>query len=125
VVMRTLKVVVAQSDQNVAQQLILALDRHVHFIYNARTLQEARDAIVKHQAHIAIVDTELAELSEVERLRRDFAGVCLVCTHRLADETMWTEAVEAGASDFYHACDVPGILGAILRAGSAVHRVAA
>jgi hypothetical protein len=33
-----------------------------------------------------------------------------VCTHRLADERMWTDALAAGAADCCHSSDVRAIV---------------
>ena len=61
-------------------------------------------------ADVAIVDLELAALSEVQQLKREFAATTIVCTHRLADETMWANALAAGAADCCYASDVRAIV---------------
>ncbi len=113
--MQPLNVVVLQSDVLLAQTLQNSLQSHFSFIYLARNLGEAKAAVPKYRAHILIVDLELVSRAEVEWLRREFPGLCLVCTHRLADEEMWTEMVEAGASDLCFSADSQGILSAALR----------
>lgn len=113
--MQPLNVVVLQSDVLLAQTLQNSLQSHFSFIYSARNLGEAKAAVSKYRAHILIVDLELVSRAEVEWLRREFPGLCLVCTHRLADEEMWTEMVEAGASDLCSSADSQGILSAALR----------
>jgi len=123
--MQTLNVVIAQSNPRVAQELTAALEQHFDFVYNACNLDDARHAIAKYRARVAILDVELVSLSEVDNLRRQFAGLCMVCTHRLADEEMWTDAVDAGASDLYDAGDFQGILLAALRRISATRPAAA
>jgi hypothetical protein len=68
----------------------------------------------------------MACLSEVECLHRDFAGTCIVCTHRLADEEMWTAALSAGATDVCPSFDTRSIVTAALRSSpSFTHPVAA
>jgi DNA-binding NarL/FixJ family response regulator len=73
-------------------------------------VDELRLAIPRHRADVAIVDLELAALSEVQNLKREFAGTTIVCTHRLADEKMWTDALAAGASDCCYSSDVRAIV---------------
>jgi 3-dehydroquinate dehydratase len=59
---------------------------------------------------VAIVDLELAALSEVRQLTHEFSTTTIVCTHRLADEKMWTDALAAGASDCCYSSDVRAIV---------------
>jgi DNA-binding NarL/FixJ family response regulator len=76
----------------------------------ARDVSELRHSIPRHRADVAIVDLELAGLNEVQQLRHEFAGTTIVCTHRLADEKMWTEALAAGAADCCYTSDVRAIV---------------
>ncbi|HJT01960.1 MAG TPA: hypothetical protein VJ756_22900 [Terriglobales bacterium] len=82
-------------------------------------------AIPKYRAQVVIVDLELVSRTEVEWLRREFPGICLVCTHRLADDEMWTEMVEAGASDLCYSADCQSILSAALRSTQSAKSIAA
>jgi ActR/RegA family two-component response regulator len=117
--MQPLNVVLLQSDAEVAQNLQRSLQNYFSFIYLARSLSEAKTAIPKYRAQVLVLDMELAPRSEVEWLRREFPGICLVCTHRLANEEMWTEMVDAGASDLCFSADSRGILSAALRSTKA------
>ncbi|HSM87586.1 MAG TPA: hypothetical protein VLT16_15625, partial [Candidatus Limnocylindrales bacterium] len=58
----------------------------------------------------AIVDLELAGVDHVQQLRREFPATTIVCTHRLADEKMWTQALSAGAADCCFNSDVRAIV---------------
>jgi hypothetical protein len=58
---------------------------------------------------------ETASISDVEHLSREFPTACIVCTHRLADEDMWTAAVNAGAADVCPPSDTLGILRTAMR----------
>jgi DNA-binding NarL/FixJ family response regulator len=80
-----------------------------------RSLGELRASIAKHRAKVVVLDIETASLSEVEKLSHDFPGVPIVCTHRLADEEMWTAALSAGAVDICPSSDTGAILTAALR----------
>ena len=59
---------------------------------------------------VAIVDLELVSLGEVQQLKREFAATTVVCTHRLADEKMWADALASGAADCCYASDVRAIV---------------
>lgn len=123
--MQPLNVVVLQSQAEVAQNVQTSLQNHFNFIYLARNLGEAKAAIPKYRAQVVVLDLELVSRSEVEWLRREFPGICLVCTHRLANEEMWTEMVGAGASDLCFSADCRGILSAALRTTQASKSIAA
>lgn len=117
--MQPLNVVVLESDAEVARNLQSSLQNHFNFIYLARDLGEAKAAIPKYRAQVVVLDMEMVPRVEVEWLRREFPGLCMVCTHRLADEEMWTEMVGAGASDVCFPADCRSILSAALRSTKA------
>lgn len=117
--MQPLNAVVLQSDPAIAQTLQSSLQNHFTFIYLARNLGEAKAAIPKYRAELVVLDVEMVPRAEVEWLRREFPGICLVCTHRLANEEMWTEMVDAGASDVCFSADSRSILSAALRSTKA------
>ena len=52
----------------------------------------------------------LAGFEQVQQLTRQFSATKIVCTHRLADEKMWAEALAAGAADCCHSSDVRAIV---------------
>lgn len=58
---------------------------------------------------------EGARLELVEHMHREFPGVCIVCTHRVADEAKWAAALDVGASDYCQSSDTEGILLAAIR----------
>jgi DNA-binding NarL/FixJ family response regulator len=96
-------------------------------VYNKESSDKAMAEVIiaKHRAGIAIVDMEAASISDVEHLSREFPKACIVCTHRLADEDMWTAAVSAGAADVCPPSDTRCILRAALRNASVAHSAAA
>jgi hypothetical protein len=108
--MQPLNAILLQGNAEVAQSLSSSLQSHFNFTYLARNLEEAKGAIAKYRAQVVILDLEVVSRAEVEWLRREFPGICLVCTHRLADEEMWTEMVGAGANDLCFSADSQGIL---------------
>jgi DNA-binding NarL/FixJ family response regulator len=108
--MKPLSVVVAQGNTKTAEMLAKSLYNHFRVVHLFRTLNELRQAIPSNRADVAIVDLELASLSEVQQLKREFASTTIVCTHRLADEKMWMDALAAGASDCCYSSDVRAIV---------------
>ncbi|HXY14562.1 MAG TPA: hypothetical protein VEI26_08685 [Terriglobales bacterium] len=109
--------ILLQCDSDVAQSLISALSSAFRSVHHVRSLDELRTSIAKHRATIAILDIENATLRDVEHLAREFPGASIVCTHRCADEEMWTAALSAGASDLVHPSDTRGIVQAALKNG--------
>lgn len=112
--MQPLNVVVLQNDARIAQSLVSVLANTFGAVHQVRSLRELRTSVAKHRAGIAILDMEAASMSDVEHLSREFPKACIVCTHRLADEDMWTAAVNAGAADVCPPSDTRGILRAAL-----------
>jgi DNA-binding response OmpR family regulator len=113
--MLPLTAVVVQSDPESAAALAKSLHRHFHTVRIAGSLEEVRAAIPRHRAEFVIVDLELIGMAEVERLRRDFASLSIVCTHRIPDEQLWAAALAAGALDCCHCSDVRSIVLAAMR----------
>lgn len=113
--MQPLSVVVFQSDPGIVRALASAFNSHFPSVHVARSSVELRTAIQKHRAGVVVVDIELSQLSEVEKLHHEFPATSIVCTHRLADEEMWAAALAAGADDFWPSWDTRGILTSVLR----------
>jgi DNA-binding NtrC family response regulator len=123
--MQPLDVVLLQNDSSVAQSLVSALTNAYVSVRQVGSFGELRSSIAKHRGGIAILDMEAASISDVECLSREFPKACIVCTHRLADEEMWTKAVNAGATDVCPPSDTRGILRAALRNTSSTRSAAA
>lgn len=113
--MLPMTVIVAQSNARCAEKMAAFLHGHFDSVLVACSLEELRREIPRHRADIAIVDLELVDVNDVEEIHREFPPTCIICTHRLADEELWTASLAAGAHDCYMADDVRGILGAMLR----------
>ena len=97
--MEPLCVVLYQNDPRTAQALAVSLSQHFDSVHLARTYQEVRPAVARHRAEAVVLDLETSGPCEVERLHREFPELCIVGTHRLADDKLWTEALNLGASD--------------------------
>ena len=123
--MKSSSVVLLQVDPAIAQSLTNSLLSSFRSVHTARSMEELRTSILKHRAKVVILDIEMAPLPEVERLSHEFPGLSVVCTHRLADEEMWTAALSAGASDICPTYDTRSILTAAVRNASRARSVAA
>jgi DNA-binding NarL/FixJ family response regulator len=123
--MQSFNVVLLQSDSRITQSLIACLCNSFSSVREVRSLDDLRTSVARYRAGVAIVDMEMASVSDVERLSHDFPEVCIVCTHRLADEEMWTAALNAGAVDVCLSYDTRGILTAALRNASLTRSFAA
>ena len=97
--METLCVVLYQNDPRIAQLLAVSLSQHFDSVHLARTCEEVRPAVVRHRAEALVLDLETSGPDEVDLLHREFPGLCIVGTHRLADDKLWAEAMSLGASD--------------------------
>jgi DNA-binding response OmpR family regulator len=97
--MEPLRVVLYQNDPGTAETLAVSLSQHFESVYLARSPNEVGPAIEHHRAKALVLDLEAVDWDELERLRHDFPSLCIVGTHRLADEELWTAAVNQGASD--------------------------
>jgi len=118
-------VVLLQGNPEIAQSLAASLLSSFRSVHAVRSMEELRASISKHRARVIILDIEMASLVEVESLSREFPGLSVVCTHRLADEEMWTAALSAGASDICPTYDTHGILTAALHNARRTRSVAA
>jgi DNA-binding NtrC family response regulator len=108
--MQALSIVIFQSDPRQAQALAGTLSLHYHSVHVAESGDSLRTAIARYRAEVAVIDVEVSCLSEVTRLHREFPGLSIVCTHRVADEEMWAAALNAGAADMCPAFDTQGIV---------------
>jgi len=118
-------VVLLQGNPEIAQSLAASLLSSFRSVHAVRSMEELRASISKHRTRVIILDIEMASLVEVESLSREFPGLSVVCTHRLADEEMWTAALSAGASDICPTYDTHSILTAALHNARRTRSVAA
>jgi DNA-binding NtrC family response regulator len=97
--MESQSVVLYQNDPMTAQTLAVSLAKHFNSVYLARNREEVLPAVARHRAEAVVLDLETAGPGEVERLHQEFPALCIVGTHRLADDKLWAEAMSLGASD--------------------------
>jgi hypothetical protein len=122
--MLSLNVVLAQHDPTAATTLINNLRGQCRAVTISEKTQ-LRHAILKARANVAVIDLELFTLPEVQEICKEFSNVSVVCTHRLADEQLWTNVMNAGAADCCLPSDVNGILFAVRRFAASARGAAA
>ena len=108
--MKPLTVIVACCDPKSAEALAASLRSHFKAVHVASDFAEVRQSVPRHRADLLVIDLELASLPEIEQLRREMPATAVVCTHRLADEELWTRALAAGAVDCCHSSDIRSIV---------------
>ena len=112
--MQPCSLVVLEKDARIARALVLSLHRHVQSIVVTDSCTALEDEIAKRRAQLAVVDLEQACLDDINKLHQEYPHLAIVCTHRLADDGMWLDALRAGASDLCQACDVRSIVCSVL-----------
>jgi DNA-binding NtrC family response regulator len=108
-------VVLYQKDAGTARVLINHLSQHLHSIHLAPTCEEIPTAIARHRAQVLVLDLENSCLNEVERLHQEFPALSIVCTHRLADDELWTAALTQGAADVCEPRNTDDVLRVVMR----------
>jgi DNA-binding NtrC family response regulator len=102
--MAQMNVVIVQSDPQHAQSLAAILGSKSCNVSVAGTIDELRRAVKKHNVQAVVVDLDVVSMKDVTALTREH-GLEVVCTHRVADEKMWVDAVNAGAVDVCYPTD--------------------
>ena len=97
--MGPLNVVVYQKDSQTAERLAASLSKHFPAVVLTNCPDEIRPAIASNSADMLVLDVESSGTRELELLHREFPGLSIVCTHRLANDQLWTETLNQGAAD--------------------------
>jgi DNA-binding response OmpR family regulator len=108
-------VVVLESDPQVAQLLASKLSSQFDSVHLAHSQAELRERIATDQPRALLLDMEHSPLTEVRNLHHDYPSLPIVCVHRIADESLWIAALEAGASDVCHSDEVQNALASVLQ----------
>ena len=112
--MLSLNVVLAQHDPAAVSALVNNLRGQCRAVTLAEKAQ-LRHALLKARANVAVLDLEMFSLPEIQEICQEFTNVSVVCTHRLADDELWTNVMNVGAADCCLPTDVTGILFAVRR----------
>jgi hypothetical protein len=101
--------VVYQNDPRTAQALVVSLSEHFGPVNLVTRYEEVRSAIARQRASVLVLDLEAPDLEAIDGgtsgahavgdLHREFPSLCIVATHRLADDQVWTDAMNQGAAD--------------------------
>jgi AmiR/NasT family two-component response regulator len=102
--MELLSLVVYHNDPRTAQALVDSLSQHFDPVNLVRNYQEIQSTIARHRADVLVldleaVDRESSRANAIRDLHREFPSLCIVATHRLADDEVWAEAMNQGAAD--------------------------
>ena len=99
--MEALSLIIFHNDPRTAQALVVSLSEHFGPVNLVRRYEEVRTAITRYRADVLVLDLEALDrgANAVSDLHRDFPSLCIVATHRLADDQVWTEAMNQGAAD--------------------------
>ena len=108
-------VVILETDPRVAQSLAGKLSSHFHAVHLTHSGDELRERVVKSRPEAVVVDVEFSRLTDVRSLHDDFPSMPIVCTHRIPDEQLWVEALDAGASDVCRSDEAQSVLSSVLR----------
>ncbi len=103
-------VVILQSDWRVAQFMIDSFSDSFEQVESVNSLDEVRKGLADHNWAVLIMDLEAVAMRDVKDFSRQFPDVKIICNHRLADDEMWTAALEAGAEDVCNSSDTNSIL---------------
>ena len=105
----SIHLVVYHNDPGTAQTLVSALSTQFGRVNLINHFEELRTAIRREHFDVLVLDVEEAAGGAVERhrmrltaladLHREFPSLCIVATHRLADDGLWTDAMNQGAAD--------------------------
>jgi DNA-binding NtrC family response regulator len=97
--MESLNVVLYHNDAGIAQALAANLSQLFPSVTLIHNCEDIRPAITRQHADVLVLDMETSRTGEVERLHQEFPSLSIVCTHRLADEELWTQVLNQGAED--------------------------
>jgi hypothetical protein len=93
------RVVLYHNDPITAKNLAASLSQHFNAVYLAPHCEDVSHAVAQYRAAAVVLDLETSGPGEVNRLHQEFPSLCIVGTHRLADDKLWAEAMSLGASD--------------------------
>ena len=102
--MEPLSLVIYHTDPGTAHALEVSLSQHFGPVKLVRKYDELRAVITRQHAEVLVIDLEASRSDAVQHLHHEFPSLCIVATHRLADDYVWTDAMTQGASDVCEPC---------------------
>jgi DNA-binding NtrC family response regulator len=97
--MEPLSLVIYHNDPGTAQALESSLSQHFGPVKLVKKFDEVQSAVARQRAKVLVLDLETSRLDAVRNLHQEFPALCIVGTHRLADDELWAEAMTQGAAD--------------------------
>ena len=97
--MEPLSLVLYQNDPGTAQTLVVSLSQHFESVYLVSEYEETDSPFSGIAPRCWCLTSKRSRLSRTDICIRNFPRLCIVATHRLADEQVWTEALNQGAAD--------------------------
>ncbi len=113
--MEPLTVVLYHSEPGTSRALADGLAPHFRSIHVAQNSADIHAVIARYRAEVLVLDLESLSLDEVQNLHVEFPGLIIVCTHRLADEGLWAEALRKGASDMCEPRRTDEVVASVMR----------
>jgi hypothetical protein len=114
-----------QSDSATSTPLAASLSILFDEVAEVRSFDQLRSHPALRCATALILDLEKISLPELEALSRDIPEARIICMHRLADEQLWSAALNAGATDCCSSYDIRGVANAARGLPAMAHSVAA
>ena len=105
-------IVVLQNDPTLAQKLVSAIKAVSNDVFVVRSVAELETLAAQLRIEVGVLDLDAVTLREIAQLKERL-GIAVVCTHRRADDAMWTNALGAGALDCCFDDDATAICRAI------------
>ncbi|MFY9673882.1 MAG: hypothetical protein WB817_12170 [Terriglobales bacterium] len=97
--MEPLSLVVYHNDPGTAQALMVSLSQHFAPVKLVKHYEEVSPTVARERAAVLVLDLEASQSDAIRHLHQKFPSLCIVATHRLADDRVWTEAMNQGAAD--------------------------
>ncbi len=95
----SLVIVIYHSDPGTAHALEVSLSQRFGPVKLVRKYEEVPSAVARQRAEVLVLDLETSRTDAIRQLHEEFPSLCIVATHRLADDDVWTEAMNQGAAD--------------------------
>ena len=105
-------IVILQNDPARASKLEASIRPLSAGVLTVSSIAELRKVASKSRIQVGILDLDIVTFHDVATLHQQL-GIEIVCTYRAPDDTMWTQALRAGAFDCCCDEDVPSICHAI------------
>ena len=108
--MPPIHVVLTRQNSALSDNIVRSVRKQFLDLATVTNPEETRSAIARTHAQLAIVDLEAVNFLELDQLCHEFPTTAFVCIHRIADDSMWSQSLAAGAVDCCASSDVRAIV---------------